>query len=72
MSRDTYIIDAESYRIPMTVCETMVLGTYSFAVCPRCKVTLEREYQSYCDRCGQALKWNRYKYVKVVTFESRG
>lgn len=72
MSRDTYLTDAESYRTPMIVCEIMAFGTCSFAVCPRCRVSLEREYQNYCDRCGQALKWSRYRYARVVTFEKRG
>ena len=30
----------------------------AYYICPRCKVTMEREYQSYCDRCGQCLNWN--------------
>lgn len=31
-----------------------------YPVCPRCKETFEREYQQYCDRCGQKLAWNKY------------
>ena len=38
----------------------------SFPVCPRCDVTLEREYQSYCDRCGQHLNWRGYGKTTTV------
>jgi len=33
-------------------------GFAAYSVCPRCGVTLEREYQQYCDRCGQRLDWS--------------
>ena len=47
---------AVSYRTPrrVTDCAGMKNGD-CFPVCPRCDVTLEREYMRYCDRCGQAL-----------------
>ena len=32
-----------------------------FSVCPRCKKSLDREFQKYCDNCGQKLSWNRFK-----------
>ncbi len=70
MRHDTYTMNAESYRTPMIVCEMVVHQEYSFAVCPRCRVSLEREYQNYCDRCGQALKWSKYRYAKVVTLNN--
>ena len=38
----------------------------SFPVCPACRVTIEREYQSYCDRCGQRLGWKHYKTAEVI------
>ncbi len=42
-------------------------GGYSdFYVCPACHVTLEREFMSYCDRCGQRLDWRKYKDAKVI------
>lgn len=31
-----------------------------FPVCPRCGRTISREYQCYCDRCGQHLDWTLY------------
>lgn len=53
-----------SYRIPMPVTEARCFqGTSSliaFPVCPQCGQTMEREFQSYCDRCGQCLDWERF------------
>lgn len=36
-------------------------------VCPNCTITLEREYQSYCDRCGQKLAWHKYHRGNVTS-----
>lgn len=32
----------------------------AYPVCPCCRRAVEREFQSYCDRCGQALDWNTF------------
>ena len=42
---------------PLPVLRTKQLGGCEFPVCPGCGCTLEREYQSYCDRCGCKLNW---------------
>ena len=53
-----------SYRIPMSVTEVRCFqgtsGLIAFPVCPQCGQTMEREFQSYCDRCGQCLDWERF------------
>ena len=54
---------AKSYRRPMSVTEVFyyvdsLIGPTTYPICPRCGMTMEREYQSYCDRCGQALDWD--------------
>lgn len=64
------------YRIAMPVSEVMVFRMLShrdarsyvtgFYVCSRCKITLEREYMSYCDRCGQRLDWRKSMNAKVI------
>lgn len=41
-------------------------GHSVYAVCPRCEITIEREYQSFCDRCGQRLDWNSYGNAKII------
>ena len=59
-----------SFRMPMSISELMEFpsgwGTTTYYVCPRCGITMEREYQSFCDRCGQHLDWRGCRHVKVV------
>ena len=58
---------AESFRLPMTVMEIHLFhGRDAFPVCPRCRITMDREHQRFCDRCGQALDWKRYKKALIV------
>ncbi|MBQ6700823.1 MAG: hypothetical protein IJM98_09225 [Oscillospiraceae bacterium] len=53
--------EAISYRLAIAVTESFKSrGGYEYPICPRCRITLEREYQAYCDRCGQALDWKKY------------
>ena len=59
--------EAESFRTPMTVTELHLFRDRSaYPVCPRCHMTLDREYQAFCDRCGQALNWNLFQEAMVV------
>lgn len=47
-----------TYRIPLTVTEIHIYrDRSSYPLRPRCKSTMEREYQRFCDRCGQRLSW---------------
>lgn len=60
-----------SYRAAMPITEVMVcksawMGETGYYVCPRCHITLEREFMGFCDRCGQRLDWKDYKKAKVV------
>ena len=54
--------EERSYRRPMAVSQFRSYRAegraLSYPVCPRCGSTMEREYQSYCDRCGQRLSWD--------------
>jgi len=58
------------YRRPATVrkifCYRGLHGLNSFPVCPTCDITMEREYQSYCDRCGQMLSWKDFEKAVVI------
>lgn len=54
-----------SFRSGMLINEALVLGEYIYYRCPRCCVTLDRDFVSYCDRCGQKLDWTKYKSVKL-------
>lgn len=66
----TQIQQQLAYRVPMKVTELMVFR-YAFRetgyyVCPRCRITMERELLAYCDRCGQKLDWRGYRRAKVI------
>lgn len=58
------------WRIPMPVTELKMLcdcfGQPAYYVCPRCGLTMEREFMSYCDRCGQRLGWRNYQNAKII------
>lgn len=60
----------ESYRNGMLVNEVMVFeiwfGKTGYYVCPRCKITMDREFMYFCDRCGQKLDWRYYRKAKIV------
>ena len=53
-----------SFRRPLKVlqirCFPQQGWTAVYPVCPRCGVTMEREYQHFCDRCGQKLDWSAF------------
>lgn len=42
------------------------LETHSYAVCPNCGFGMEREYQQYCEVCGQRLLWNEFSRNNVT------
>ena len=59
------------FRAPMPVREVFLFesalhGITTYPVCPRCGVTMEREYQRFCDRCGQRLEWNELEEAEVI------
>ncbi len=59
--------DLLSYRTPMAVAELKIFWNQNaFYVCPKCQTTLEREFQAYCDRCGQCLDWKGYKKAQRI------
>ena len=60
-----------SYRIAMQVIRYRqhLSFNYSytiFPVCPRCHSNMEREYQAFCDRCGQKLSWDFFHYATLM------
>ena len=55
------------YRIPMEVTHVMEFPKKNYyPVCPHCQKTIEREYMSFCDRCGQKLGWSKFDEATVV------
>ena len=59
-----------SFRKPMPVtqirCFCCPYGITAFPVCPQCGATMEREYQSFCDRCGQCLNWKGFSKAAII------
>ena len=58
--------DAVSYRIPLPVTKVIAYNKTTYPICPRCAVSLDREYMYFCDRCGQKLNWDLFEYAKVI------
>lgn len=58
------------FRIPMEVRECIghqgLYGFTTYPICPRCQQSFEREYQAFCDRCGQKLCWRGYSSAKII------
>lgn len=62
------LAEAVTYRIERPVTQIVQYPTYGhwFPLCPRCKISLEREYVSFCDRCGQKLNWDQFDDAKIL------
>ncbi len=62
-----------AYRVAMRVTAVRLFrsaaGEDAYPVCPRCRETMEREYMSFCSRCGQRLDWRRYQQANVIYVE---
>ena len=55
------------YRSPMQIMQVRIFWNNNiYYVCPRCDSSLDREYISYCDRCGQHLNWKNRKKVERI------
>lgn len=69
LEKPQILVDSEeiAYRLPLAVQEVRVFSDgSSFPVCPKCDLTLDREYMNFCDRCGQKLDWKGYEKAIVV------
>lgn len=58
------------YRLKMSVNEVMIFpadyGETGYYLCPRCHISLEREFMAFCDRCGQHLDWRNYTKARAI------
>ncbi len=59
------------YRREMPVNEILVIsssvyGETGYYICPRCHITMDREFMAFCDRCGQHLDWGNYKKARII------
>ena len=59
-----------SYRTPRMVMQLRVVmdicGETGFYVCPRCNISLDREFMTYCNNCGQKLNWRNYQNAQTI------
>ena len=64
------IDDALSFRVPMSVNTVRRYSAcpdlFTYPLCPRCNLPMEREYQCFCDHCGQALDWTGFSKAVIV------
>lgn len=64
------VLTLASFRVPKSVTELKVFpdcyGRPAYYVCPRCGLTMEREFISFCGRCGQRLDWRGYQSAKII------
>lgn len=63
-----FVANAISYRVALPVTKMVRYPTHGhcFSICPRCKSSMEREYMSFCDRCGQKLNWDLIEYAEII------
>ena len=63
----SFLMILSSYRLQMPVAEVMIFPNgNAYYVCPRCHITVEREFMSFCDRCGQHLGWKGCKKARKI------
>ena len=43
-----------------------------YPICPNCGYAMEREFQKYCEQCGQLLSWHRFIGGKITVQRIRG
>lgn len=67
MKQSVLLRQALAFRQPMPVTKVLLLKSgYAYPLCPRCDISMEREHQRFCDRCGQCLAWKGYRNAQVV------
>lgn len=56
-----------AYRLPRTVNAIRIYRDRNcFPICPRCKMVIKYEYQSYCGNCGQCLDWSKLEDAEEI------
>ncbi len=59
-------LDAVTYRVPLLVTKVIAYANTTYPVCPRCAMSLDREYMNFCDRCGQKLNWTLFENAQII------
>lgn len=64
------VLALSSWRVPMPVTEPKMFpdcqGQPAYYVCPWCGLTMEHEFMSFRDRCGQRLGWRGCQNAKII------
>ena len=60
-----------SYRAKARIREVVRLRDGGYYLCPRCRTSLDRDFQNFCDRCGQHLEWAGYRKARVIFPEAK-
>lgn len=69
----SFFCSAISYRIARPVTRQLYYPSMDscFSICPRCDMTIEREYMQFCDRCGQKLSWEQFENAEIIVWPRR-
>lgn len=54
-------------RAPKMINTAIELPCGLYYICPKCHTTIDRDYQLYCNNCGQKLSWDELKKVKILS-----
>ena len=57
------------YRVPLAVTKTWQYKDATYPICPRCGITIEREYVAFCSQCGQRLYWELFKIRELAILD---
>ena len=60
------VAEAVKYQFALITEAVVYYDRSAYFRCPNCKATLERDFQLYCDRCGQKLTWPSFQKVKYI------
>lgn len=56
-----------TFRVPMRVTTVRLFQSGdTYAVCPKCQLSLTREFMAFCDVCGQKLSWRQFGKAEVI------
>ena len=70
--RKSSLLEVYGYRIPLPIREVLQYHDGNcYPICPRCDRTIEREYMSFCDRCGQRLAWDFFDFASIISAPRR-
>ena len=64
---DDFAKESISYRKKLPIKETTIYEKENsvYALCPRCRSVMERDYIRFCGNCGQRLQWQNWEKAPV-------